>query len=80
MKETIMPMLKGIAACLSFVAVLILFISIILPTSKSSHLTKENDVKQEAFLNCSKDEGDAGCDSCYYLIYGVHLDTYSLYK
>ena len=28
------------------------------------------------FLECSKNEGDMGCDSCYYLIYGKHVDTY----
>lgn len=32
--------------------------------------------KWERFLECSKNEGDLGCDSCYYLIYGKHVDTY----
>jgi len=25
------------------------------------------------FLECSKDQGDAGCDSCYVAIYGRHV-------
>jgi hypothetical protein len=35
--------------------------------------------KLELFLECSKDQGDMGCDSCYYLVYGKHIDTYSLF-
>lgn len=31
--------------------------------------------KWERFLECSKDEGDAGCDSCYILIYGHSIET-----
>jgi hypothetical protein len=36
-------------------------------------------LKSAEFLECSKNEGDFGCDSCYFLIYGKHIDTYSLF-
>jgi hypothetical protein len=39
--------------------------------------TKEQKLK--LFLECSKDEGDAGCEECYYKIYGVYLDAYQIY-
>lgn len=43
-------------------------------------LIREADsLKWEQFLICSENEGDAGCDSCYFLIYGEHVDTYSLF-
>ena len=29
-----------------------------------------------AFEECSKDEGDAGCDSCYFKIYGKHINPF----
>ena len=38
-----------------------------------------NKMRQERFIECSRDEGDAGCDSCYFLVYGKHIDTYSLF-
>lgn len=38
-------------------------------------VTPETDYQnQQRFLECSINEGDAGCDSCYYLIYGKHID------
>jgi hypothetical protein len=33
-------------------------------------------VKWERFLQCSENEGDAGCDSCYFLIYGKHINPF----
>ena len=30
--------------------------------------------KWERFLECSKDEGDAGCDSCYYMVYHKYYE------
>jgi hypothetical protein len=31
-----------------------------------------NDPRWPEFLECSKDQGDMGCDSCYFAIFGVH--------
>lgn len=39
--------------------------------------TKQTASKQEQFKECSKDQGDAGCDSCYFAIYGHHIDPYT---
>lgn len=36
-------------------------------------------LKQQEFLKCSENEGDLGCDSCYFLIYGKHIDTMELF-
>ena len=44
--------------------------------------TKDNDPlsragtqdQKERFLECSKNEGDQGCDSCYFLVYGKHTN------
>jgi hypothetical protein len=35
--------------------------------------------KLNMFLECSKNEGDMGCDSCYFKVYGKHVDSYSLF-
>lgn len=32
---------------------------------------RSNDYKRDQFLECSKDFGDWGCDSCYHAVYGV---------
>jgi hypothetical protein len=38
-------------------------------------------LKWNQFLECSKDEGDLGCDSCFYLVYGYYLnDAYETYR
>lgn len=38
-------------------------------------------IKWQQFLECSKDEGDLGCDSCFYKIYGYYLDdAYETYR
>ena len=34
----------------------------------------QDTVKYNAFLECSKDSGDAGCDSCWQVIYGYSLE------
>ena len=34
------------------------------------------EVKWNKFLECSENEGDAGCDSCYLLIYGHTPDNF----
>jgi hypothetical protein len=39
--------------------------------------TKQTASKQEQFKECSKDQGDAGCDSCYFAIYGYHINPYT---
>jgi len=35
--------------------------------------------KWAQYYECSENEGDWGCDSCYHAIFGVWVDTYSLY-
>jgi hypothetical protein len=49
-------------------------------TSKSGQIVRarEQDEREkwERFLECSKNEGDAGCDSCYFLVYGKHIDPF----
>lgn len=38
-------------------------------------------VKWNQFLECSKDQGDLGCDSCFFKIYGYYLDdAYETYR
>lgn len=39
-----------------------------------SRLAQLDTVKWNAFLECSKDEGDMGCDSCFKKIYGFSLE------
>lgn len=34
-------------------------------------------VQRHQFLECSKNQGDAGCDSCYYKIYGYYINPYT---
>lgn len=46
----------------------------------SCNASKNNDpllkagtqAQKDRFLECSQYEGDQGCDSCYYLVYGKH--------
>lgn len=33
--------------------------------------------KFEQFQECSKDQGDLGCDSCYYKIYGYYINPFT---
>lgn len=41
----------------------------------------QDTVKWNQFLECSKDEGDLGCDSCFFKIYGYYLDdAYETYR
>ena len=35
--------------------------------------------KKQQFLICSENEGDAGCDSCWYKIYGYYLSEDEIY-
>ena len=37
-------------------------------------VAQQDTAKWDAFLECSKDEGDAGCDSCFTAIYGYSLE------
>jgi hypothetical protein len=37
-------------------------------------MAQQDSVKWAEFLECSKDEGDAGCDSCFTAIYGYSLE------
>ena len=39
-----------------------------------SRLAQLDTAKWNAFLECSKDEGDMGCDSCFQKIYGFSLE------
>ena len=34
----------------------------------------QDTVKWNQFLECSENEGDLGCDSCFFLIYGYHVE------
>ena len=36
--------------------------------------------KDQQFKKCIENQGDMGCDSCYYAVYRKHIDTYSLFK
>ena len=31
--------------------------------------------KWNRFLECSKDEGDMGCDSCFFMVFGYHAEA-----
>jgi hypothetical protein len=35
--------------------------------------------KEQQFLICSENEGDAGCDSCWYKVYGYYLSEDEIY-
>lgn len=37
-------------------------------------VARQDTAKWNAFLECSKYEGDAGCDSCFTMIYGYSLE------
>lgn len=39
-----------------------------------SLVAQQDTAKWNAFLECSKDGGDAGCDSCFTAIYGYSLE------
>jgi hypothetical protein len=39
-----------------------------------SLVAQQDTAKWNAFLECSKDEGDVGCDSCFTAIYGYSLE------
>jgi len=39
-----------------------------------ARVARQDTAKWDAFLECSKDEGDAGCDSCFTAIYGYSLE------
>ena len=36
---------------------------------------KADPVKWQEFLDCSADQGDAGCDSCFFKVFGYHTDA-----
>lgn len=41
----------------------------------------QDTVKWNQFLECSKDQGDLGCDSCFFKVYGYYLDdAYETYR
>lgn len=42
--------------------------------TQSSWMAQQDTAKWNAFLECSKYEGDAGCDSCFTAIYGYSLE------
>lgn len=39
-----------------------------------SRAARADTVKWAQFLECSRDQGDAGCDSCFTMIYGYSLE------
>lgn len=39
-----------------------------------SMAARADTVKWNQFLECSRDQGDAGCDSCFIAIYGYSLE------
>ena len=39
-----------------------------------SRLAQLDTLKWNAFLECSADQGDLGCDSCFTMIYGFSLE------
>ena len=39
-----------------------------------SLVARQDTAKWAQFLECSKDQGDAGCDSCFIMIYGYSLE------
>ena len=39
-----------------------------------ARVAQQDTAKWAEFLECSKDEGDAGCDSCFTAIYGYSLE------
>ena len=41
---------------------------------EDSMIAQQDTLRWNAFLECSKDEGDAGCDSCFTAIYGYSLE------
>ena len=41
---------------------------------EQSVIAQQDTLRWNAFLECSKDEGDAGCDSCFTAIYGYSLE------
>lgn len=71
-------------ACIMWTLVLlgIMLSSCATPRSSSDSMAYRQDtVRWEQFLECSKDQGDLGCDSCFYLIYGYYLDdAYETYR
>lgn len=40
-----------------------------------SRLAQQDTARWSLFLECSKDQGDAGCDSCFTAIYGFSLEA-----
>ena len=58
------------------IVVISLIINTLIALAIHQSLNEIKEEKWEQFLECSKNEGDMGCDSCYYLIYGKHVDTY----
>lgn len=67
---------RGVFALVSLSVLII--VMLIAAISEGCSVSKENDPllragtqdQKKAFLECSKNEGDRGCDSCYVLIYG----------
>jgi len=65
-------------ACIMWLAVLL---GMLLSSSCTAHTVRSDDmsymqdtVRWAQFNDCSKDEGDAGCDSCFTMIYGYSLE------
>ena len=59
------------------IVVISLIINTLIALAIHQSLNEIKEEKWEQFLECSKEQGDAGCDSCYFLIYGYHINPYT---
>lgn len=62
----------------SLLAFVVIVLCIILGLAIEGRLKSNNkiaDAKWKQFLECSKNEGDMGCDSCYVLVFGKHAEN-----
>jgi hypothetical protein len=64
------------------VVVVIMMIAMACCTTHTTYTFKKapymcDTLKWNAFIECSKDSGDWGCDSCFYAIYGTLPDSTS---
>ena len=58
-------------------ALIIYFIIAVIYCISCATLAGVQQSRETRFLECSENEGDAGCDSCYFLIYKKHINPYT---
>lgn len=77
--KTIRLFLKGLqVAVIIYLTVAVLLAVYFTFAGRPHHEALQGDEELRArFLECSADEGDAGCDSCYFVIYGYHINPYT---